>query len=206
MPGPGRPRGFDRDEALRTAMHLFWEHGYEGVSISELTAAMGIGARSLYTAFGSKEELFREAVALYAGETPGSLDEPRTAREAIELMLRERTAANLDPATPLGCMVVLAAANATPENEHVRTLLAERRQHDRGAVLARLRRGVAEGDVPAGADVEAAASFYLTVMHGLAIRARDGCTPADAARVIDAAMSAWEGLTAGSSNRSATPA
>ncbi|GGK99215.1 TetR/AcrR family transcriptional regulator [Nocardia jinanensis] len=202
MPGPGRPRGFDRDSALRAAMHLFWEHGYEGVSVSELTTAMGIGARSLYTAFGSKEQLFREAVALYGSVTPRPMDRERTAREAVEAMLRERVDANLDPATPLGCMVVLAATNVTPDNTHVRDLLAEMRATDRAELRARLERGIADGDMPAGADIESVASFYLTVLHGLAIRTRDGCSRADAQRVVDNAMNAWDGIAAAGPARS----
>ncbi|MEV3959448.1 TetR/AcrR family transcriptional regulator [Nocardia sp. NPDC050193] len=196
MPGPGRPRGFDRDVALRAAMYLFWEHGYEGVSISDLTAAMGIGPRSLYTAFGSKEELFRAAVALYGSAAPRPMDRLRTAREAVEALLRQRVDANLDPATPLGCMVVLAATNVTPDNTHVRDMLAELRSRDRAELLARLERGRAEGDIPAGADIDAVASFYLTVLHGLAIRTRDGCSRADAQQVIDHAMHAWDSVTA----------
>ena len=196
MPGPGRPRGFDRDSALRAAMYLFWEHGYEGVSISDLTAAMGIGPRSLYTAFGSKEELFREAVALYGSTTPRPMDRRHTAREAVEAMLRERVDANLDPETPLGCMVVLAATNVTPDNARVRELLAQLRAADRAELLGRLERGIADGDMAAGADLEAVASFYLTILHGLAIRIRDGCTRADAHQVVNNAMHAWDSIAA----------
>ncbi|NUS92213.1 MAG: TetR/AcrR family transcriptional regulator [Nocardia sp.] len=196
MPGPGRPRGFDRDSALRAAMYLFWEHGYEGVSISDLTTALGIGPRSLYTAFGSKEGLFRESVALYGSATPRPMDRHRTARDAVAAMLRERVDANLDPETPLGCMVVLAATYVTPDNAHVRDLLAELRAADRAELLGRLERGIADGDLAPDADLEAIASFYLTVLHGLAIRIRDGCTRADAQRVVDNAMYAWDNVAA----------
>jgi AcrR family transcriptional regulator len=91
----GRPRGFDRDEALRRAMQVFWERGYEGTSISDLTAVMGINSPSLYAAFGSKEKLFREAIGLY-DTTDGSASE-RALREA-EASARELRAI-LDTAT-----------------------------------------------------------------------------------------------------------
>src|ERR1700677_1900881 len=87
-----RPRGFDRDQALATAMRLFWERGYEDTSISDLTRAMGIGPPSLYAAFGDKECLFNEAVECYASG-PGALVAPAmtepTARMAIERVLRD---------------------------------------------------------------------------------------------------------------------
>jgi AcrR family transcriptional regulator len=67
----GRPRGFDRDAALRKAMETFWKYGYDGASMTRLTTAMGIASPSLYACFGSKEALFRQAVELY-GSTVGA--------------------------------------------------------------------------------------------------------------------------------------
>ncbi len=62
----GRPRGFDRQEALEQATRLFWVKGYEATSIADLTQAMGIGSPSLYAAFGSKEALYAESLQHYA--------------------------------------------------------------------------------------------------------------------------------------------
>src|SRR5215471_11091889 len=64
----GRPRMFDKDAALTAAMFLFWERGYEGVSVDDLTEAMGISPSSLYSSFGSKEELFLTALDKYEKE------------------------------------------------------------------------------------------------------------------------------------------
>ena len=64
----GRPRGFDLEEVTGRAALLFWARGYEGVSVDELTAAMGITTQSFYAAFGSKQKLHREALAWYERE------------------------------------------------------------------------------------------------------------------------------------------
>ncbi|TQN28285.1 TetR family transcriptional regulator [Haloactinospora alba] len=198
MPARGRPREFDRGAALRAAMELFWKRGYEGTSLSALTDAMGITRKSLYAAFDSKEALFREAVELYnsadGGTANGPLDTTATARDAVEGMLRENADAYVDPHTPRGCMVVLAGLNLTEAHETVGEHLAELRRRDHEAVLARLERGVAEGDLPQETDTTALASYYLTVLQGLSIQARDGCTRATAHAVIDCAMAAWDAL------------
>src|SRR6478609_6768993 len=87
----GRPRSFDREAALERAMLLFWEHGYEATSLSQLTSAMGITPPSLYAAFGDKQALFLEAVDRYiarGGTDTGSLmGDAKTAREAVARFL-----------------------------------------------------------------------------------------------------------------------
>jgi AcrR family transcriptional regulator len=198
VPRRGRPRSFDRDAALREAMTLFWERGYEGTSLADLAEAMGIGQSSLYAAFGSKEALFREAVSLYdeleSATTYAALRDEPTARAAIEGVLRGNAAAFADPSTPSGCLVVLGATGRTPESEAVGAYLARHRRDDRDAILRRLQRGVADGDVPADADLDALADFYSTVLQGLSIQARDGAERPALEAVVDVAMAAWDGL------------
>ncbi|MBF3216447.1 TetR/AcrR family transcriptional regulator, partial [Pseudomonas aeruginosa] len=109
----GRPRAFDRDTALQRAMDVFWVRGYEGASLAALTEAMEIRPPSLYAAFGSKEGLFREALAHYLGQhgryRRDVLDGAPSAREGVAELLRETVARFCSDEFPRGCLVVLAA-------------------------------------------------------------------------------------------------
>ncbi|MGK8523208.1 TetR/AcrR family transcriptional regulator [Nocardia asteroides] len=193
----GRPRTFDRAEALHRAMEVFWEHGYEGASMSDLTAAMGINSPSLYAAFGGKEALFRAAVELYGrtdgGYTARALREEPSARAAIEAMLRDNARAYTEENKPHGCMVVLAGSTYTTRNTSIRDFLIGKRRETTEDIRRRLERGVTEGDLPEGTDSAALASFYTTVLYGLSIQARDGASAAELTSAIDCAMAAWPG-------------
>lgn len=204
----GRPRGFDRGQVLRRAMEVFWEHGYEGASLSELTTAMGINAPSLYAAFGCKEALFREAVALYSEQEGiagyGALVAPAT-RDAIAGLLRDAAFAYTRPGTPTGCMVVLSATSYTPKTVGVRDFLAEQRQGSTAELRARLDKGVAESELAPHVDTAALAMYYGTVLSGMSLQARDGATREELLGVADAAMAGWEVLASGEAGRPGTP-
>lgn len=205
----GRPRSFDRDLALRRAMVVFWERGYEGTSISDLTAAMGINSPSLYAAFGCKEQLFREAVELYEATEGGAplraMAEQPTARASFEAMLRSNVETFADPTTPPGCMIVLAAAAGAVGNAEVRDFLADNRREVVSMLAARVERGVEEGDVPPGTDARALATFYATVLQGLSIQSRDGAPAAALHAVVDSSMAAWDTLVARPAAGAASP-
>ncbi|MFF2082335.1 TetR/AcrR family transcriptional regulator [Nocardia sp. NPDC058176] len=188
----GRPRGFDRDLALRRAMEVFWERGYDGASMTDLTTAMGINSPSLYAAFGDKEALFRASVDLYGrtdgGLTARALREEPTAYAAIEAMLRDNVTAYTDPGLPSGCMVVLAGATYATRTAPIREFLVEARRETGEDIRARLERGVAEGDLAPDTDTAALASFYSTVLYGLSIQARDGVGRDELGAAVDSAL------------------
>jgi len=195
----GRPRVFDRTTALRKAVEVFWEHGYEGTSMKDLTEAMGIASASIYAAFGSKEALFREAMDLYTameGEVPRiRLREQRSTRDAIHAMLRATADVITLPGLPHGCMLILAAPVGAIENHAVREFLANGRRGQRAEIRARLARGVAEGDLAASnAGLDAMARYYATVVQGLSVQARDGASRAELEGVVTCAMAAWDTL------------
>jgi AcrR family transcriptional regulator len=200
MAARGRPRAFDRNGALRKAMKVFWEHGYEAASISDLTAAMGINSPSLYAAFGCKEALFREAVEL-CNETEGAdvaaaLRDLPTAREAIAEVMRHQAIAYTDPEKPRGCMIVLTATTYTERSHAVHEHLADERLATEHDFRERIERGIADGDVPAGTNAATIAAFYNAVNQGMAIQARDGADRSKLSTVAESAISAWDGLVA----------
>src|SRR4030088_891967 len=104
----GRPREFDRRAALERARDLFWRRGYEGVSMADLTAELGLASARIYAAFDSKEQLFREAVALYETQEGAFADralaeEPSVVR-AIERMFLDAIDLYTRRQGPRGCM------------------------------------------------------------------------------------------------------
>jgi AcrR family transcriptional regulator len=195
----GRPRAFDRAEALQKAMLLFWEKGFQGAAMSELTAAMGINAPSLYACFGGKEALYREALALYeagdGAELAAAIAAAPTAREAIEIYLMRSAALFSRPDKPAGCMVVLSVVHAAGTSEEAGRALRDARGEMQGVMEARLRSDIARGELPASCDPPTIAAFYSTVQQGMSIRARDGASRAELEAVARGAMAAWPGLT-----------
>jgi AcrR family transcriptional regulator len=195
--GRGRPAAFDRGMALHKAMKLFWERGYEGTSFDDLIAAMGISPSSFYNSFGSKEALYCEATQSYL-EWAGAwffaiLHDPSTDTKTSFALLFEATADEFTRRGdhPLGCMISLAATHGPPGMKNIRDMMAEHRAFSEGALAARLRKGVADGEVPEGTDCDMLAAYYSAVARGLAVQARDGATREKLAEIGRLAMRAW---------------
>ena len=191
----GRPLSFDRDSALDKAMHVFWEHGYEAASISDLTAAMGITPPSLYTAFGDKAHLFMEAIERYNSGPGGfgqrALDEEPTAQRAIQRLLEEAADELTQDCHPLGCMMVMATTNCSVAAEHIQTALAKRRALGVANMQARIQRGIDEGELPRSTDAGALANFYATVYQGMSMQAKDGASRESLLGSVEMAMRSW---------------
>ncbi|MFI5794728.1 TetR/AcrR family transcriptional regulator [Streptomyces sp. NPDC051677] len=189
----GRPRSFDRAAALEKAVLAFWRHGYEATSVSDLTRIMGIGAPSLYAAFGDKRALFEEVVNVYS-DTYGSfagraLTEEPTARAAVERLLREAAVAFTHPRHPYGCLVIHAATNCTtPEVEDA---LRGRRAATLAAIESRVAAGVAAGELPQDTDTGALARTVGAVFQGMSHQARDGASREQLEAVAEIALSVW---------------
>lgn len=196
----GRPRAFDREAALARATRLFWSKGYEATSIADLVEAMGIGAKSLYAAFGSKEALYVEALRYYRENYDalawGRFLAADTAREAVEFLLLD-SAASLTGSladVPHGCMVVLSSVGSEGHLD-LGELVKSARADGFDFLKARLSRAVEEGEIPPSVDIHALARFVQTVQNGMSILARDGAGRAELEAVAEVAMMGWDART-----------
>jgi len=176
----GRPRQFDTETALLRARDLSWEHGYEGVSMSDLVKALGLASARIYAAFGSKEELFRRAILLYeegeGGFAERALNSDLPVFDAVELMFTSAVElyTKKRKRRPLGCMVVSSAINCTPQNEAIGKWLQEHRRQLTGSIIRRFRVAVEQGELAMTQNPQTLGDLCATILHGISVQARDG--------------------------------
>jgi AcrR family transcriptional regulator len=193
--GPiGRPRGFDTDEALERAMLVFWEHGYEGASLTHLTNAMGISTTSMYAAFGNKEALFRKALERYtegpSAYLPRALEEP-TALAAATAILAGVIRTTTRPAQPNGCLGVQSALAVSDAGREVRDLLVAWRDDGYTLIRERFQRAVDDGDLPPETDPGLLARYLTALGYGIAVQAASGVGRDELQEMADAALRNW---------------
>ncbi|UMM08849.1 TetR/AcrR family transcriptional regulator [Gluconobacter frateurii] len=191
----GRPREFDRTDALKKARDLFWRQGFESTSLSELVATLGLASARIYAAFGSKEDLFREAVLDYETHEGSfathALKEERSVLASMERILEQAIALYTQPDGPKGCMVVASATNCSSANASVAAWLAQHRKARTTSLVDRFRLAQQEGELRKECDPQALGDFFATFLHGLSVQGRDGIS---AERLQNAAQSALQPL------------
>ena len=191
----GRPREFDREKALAAAMLVFWRKGFLATSMNDLCDAMEIRSPSLYAAFGSKENLYIEAVEHYKRTYEPllwkCLDGSPTARECMEaVLLQAARGLRKSGKCPGGCMVTLAILDEDVPAP-IPSVLRKARRHQFDMLKGRLQAAQTAGELPASADLNSLSRFYLGTIQGIAIQARDGATLAELEGMVRIAMTAW---------------
>lgn len=186
-----RPRQFDFEVALRSALILFWEKGFDGVSLTDLAAAMGIVRPSLQAAYGSKEELYCKAIELYGREAMAFVVDAlrgKTAADVCRLFLLGYCDLLSDPNTPKGCFMIkslvsngegapIAQAESVARQKGYETLLEQR-----------FRRAQADGDLAPDIDARALAEYLIAIANGLALRGEMGAGRTDLHRIAEFAL------------------
>lgn len=174
--GHGRPRGFDRETALRQALQVFWRYGYEQTTMALLSEAMGIASPSIYCAYGNKASLFLEALRYYQQSYWEPLYEvyrqDSDIYEATEKLFVEAAHVLLAPNAPCGCLIVMGFLNIPEDETEIRAVIMERRERTRQMFRDKLKEAVNKGQIPADCDIPAIAGALRNFFEGLSIQAR----------------------------------
>ncbi|MBT2134707.1 TetR/AcrR family transcriptional regulator [Croceibacterium sp. LX-88] len=190
----GRPREFDVEEALATALRVFWEKGYDAASMTDLTEAMGITRPSLYAAFGNKEELFKRALDLYESEklayVRNALDAP--SGRGVAQRLLEGTIQNITSECP-GCLGVIASISCGGKDSPIQQDVRTRAQSSRGAMVERMQRAIDEGDFTVPVEAEAMTQYLTALLQGISVQAGAGASREQLQQVADATLAVWPG-------------
>jgi AcrR family transcriptional regulator len=192
----GRPREFDANVALDKAVRLFWRHGYEATSMADLVASLGIGAPSLYAAFGNKAQLFAKALERYAATFSVTLydvigDPSLTTLAAVEKLFDQAARQFSEPDTPGGCFMYSAAAAVSPTSGAIEALLRGKRAEFEARLAERLMQGISRGDMRSSINPVATAKYLNCILQGMSLQARDGARYADLKSIVQRALASW---------------
>ncbi len=172
----GRPRSFDETEAVERAIQVFWSKGYDGVTIDDLVAGMGVGRPSLYAVFGDKRTIFLRALKKYAekkgARAAKALLSPKTLRDSLTGFLKNAVEMATEKGSARGCLLVCVAPLV--DDAEVRKFLQNAAAGGAALVEGRLRDGIAAGEIPPDFPVAVRAIQVTDFARGLTMRAQMG--------------------------------
>ncbi|HEY1649596.1 MAG TPA: TetR/AcrR family transcriptional regulator [Terracidiphilus sp.] len=187
----GRPISFDKDAALEAAMLIFWERGFEGTSMADLTQAMGLNPSSIYAAFGDKHALFQLAVKRYMGlraQYAVKALEESTLERFIRALFNNTVAFLTTPNHPPTCMTLAGAVGCSVDAKPARDLMTEIRKQNQVALRERLLKARKSGELPKEINVDDYTRYLSTIIAGLSIQAANGSTKAELKRTAQMAL------------------
>jgi AcrR family transcriptional regulator len=187
----GRPIGFDKEAALEAAMLLFWEHGFEGTSMADLTEAMGLNPSSIYAAFGDKHALFSLAVKRYmqirAQYATKALEEP-TLKKVIRALFDNTVTFLTTPGHPPTCMTLAGAIGCSVDAAPAKDLLTQIRKQNQVAIRMRLLQARKSGELSKDVNVDDYTRYLSSILAGLSVQAANGSTKAELKRTAQMAL------------------
>ncbi len=185
-------REFDPEEAIESAMQVFWRGGYGDTTMEDIVAESGVSRYGLYGTFGNKKDLLVAAMRHYEQKMSdlvlSDLRKPDAGRaEIIGHWAAMRKHAE-DPDFCNGCLIVNVAAEVAP---HDPDIAAEVRQFDKDRTAlfaAAIRNGQKAGEIPADVNPEGAGKMLVALSHGGALMIRAGTKPSELEGAIEAGL------------------
>lgn len=195
----GRPKIFDREDALEKAMTLFWQHGYEGTSLSDLVAATGAKAPTLYAEFTNKEGLFRAVLEHYVARFTCQYEtclfsKTGSVTEVLETFLTTIAKCFTAEGTPAGCFIVTTSSGLGASSQDIAdTIKARHTVQDRS--LARfLAERQQQGELSSHCDINHVAKYLSCIIRGMSVSARDGANCEELLRLVATTVRLLPGL------------
>jgi len=190
----GRPREFDMHAALDQAMQVFWRKGYQGASMADLTAAMGINSPSVYAAFGNKHGLFKAVLDHYDKTRAGFLRDvlaAPTAKDAASRFLMGVAERATNPRHPPGSLLVQSGLTCGDAAANIPEEVARHRAGAELALRERFECSTAAQELPKGAEPPALARYLIAVANGMYVQASSGASREELQQVAQLALAAW---------------
>jgi TetR/AcrR family transcriptional repressor of nem operon len=186
-----RGKEFDPDVALRAALELFWERGYEATSMADLVERMGVARASIYATFGDKHALYMKALDRY-GESAdpdllARLSQPGPALPAVRALVERYACEAAGDQGRRGCFVVNTAVELAPHDPQAARRVQASWDFLETALASALMRAQVQGELAAGRDVRALARFVVVFLQGLRVMGKAAAEPG---RLRDAAKQA----------------
>jgi TetR/AcrR family transcriptional regulator, transcriptional repressor for nem operon len=171
-----RPKSFDEDAVLDKAVQLFWERGYEGTSLADLEAHLGLGRQSLYNTFGDKEAL-------------APLDAPGAGLDGIRAFFRATIENLTAPGERKTCLIINTLLERGSQDADALLRCNRSQEGLQRAFRRALTRAKSSGDLPDSVDIEAAATLLVVQSYGLNVLAKTGATAGELQATVEVLLS-----------------
>ena len=189
-----RTKAFDTDEVLDRALQIFWRNGYEGTSMQDLVDGMQINRASIYDTFGSKEELYLNALRRYQThnqcQVQQLLTQHTSVREALNQLLENMIQESVSDPEKKGCFVVNATTGLANRNEAVNRIVSENEQRMAYAFEDLIKQGQTQGEIAKDQDARVLSSYIFSSLQGLRVLAVTNSDLTTLRRVKDTILSA----------------
>jgi TetR/AcrR family transcriptional repressor of nem operon len=186
----GRPRLFDLDGAVTTALNVFWERGYGATTPAELLDALGVGKGSFYNAFESKHALFEQALRRYGDDRVAGLSrsfaESGPVSQRIKRYLERLAAPENEKALRKGCFAANTAAELGRHDPAATKIVRGTFERMEGVLEATLVEGQKRGELDGALDPKAVASLLLAAVIGITVLAKVDSSAARTKRIARA--------------------